>query len=248
MKKKVLIDTHVHPLISKKQANPEWNEISVMFSSARSVGLDGVCITEHLESIAYAQLMTGLFNDLRLGGEVENGVLVLDDGFCVFPGCEVQLENGSNIGVHTNIDALLNLKNAAGYYDLPTLRNEMVLSGYAFSLVAHHILFTGKEYQNHVELAENVDVLEIPSKHIEIQSDYQSLAKKLSLPMCGGSDAHTFVQIGACSTEMELGELSVSGLTSAVDSYCPVIRPFDELCRLRNVSKVYRNKLMRGEK
>ncbi|MCW7546921.1 hypothetical protein OO184_02895 [Photorhabdus sp. APURE] len=192
------IDTHVHLLVSKKQIEPDWRNISHMLHIACISGLDAICVTEHIEAVGYARLMREIFVENKLNGELYDGCVVTPGGLTLYPGAEIQLRNGTNIGVHTDLDTLFLLDHRAGAYSLAELHRELTLRGTWFILVAHHIFWPGKTYPDHAELASYVRAIEVPAKDLKNVNKYIELAERYNLATTGGSDAHTFIQIGAC--------------------------------------------------
>ncbi|MFH4398999.1 PHP-associated domain-containing protein [Vibrio diabolicus] len=196
------IDTHVHLLISKKQEKPDYKNINSMLDNAKASGISTICITEHIESVGYDLLMTEIFVENILDGELFSDHVLTKQGIKLYPGAELQLENGTNIGVHTSLDAIMKLKHDEGAYTLSELVKELASTNKWYYLVAHHVFWPNKTYPNHDELSIYVNAIEIPAKDLDNAKKYIELADKYNLPTIGGSDAHTFIQIGACYTEL----------------------------------------------
>lgn len=239
------IDTHVHLLLSKKQVEPHWESIRDMCEIAMQSGIDGLCVTEHIESVGYVKLMTDLFINNVLQGELSENGLIIENKLVLYPAAEVQLCNGSNIGVHAKIESLLALNKDAGFYDLDSLRAALDAQDNEYALVAHHILWPGKEYPNMDELTRKVNAIEVPAKDIEKMASYKDLAVMYGKPVTGGSDSHTPIQIGASYTvfdevESELHHINL--IRSIKSSRCNnVVHPFAR--RLVNMAKIYRKNL-----
>ncbi|RRO10752.1 PHP domain-containing protein, partial [Pectobacterium aquaticum] len=191
------IDTHVHLLISKKQIEGDFTSINAMLDVAKISDITAICVTEHIEAIGYDKLMTDLFVDNKLQGIVFHDHVLTKQGIRLYPGAEIQLDNGTNIGVHTKLDTLLKLNHKEGAYNLPRLDQALRERKCWYKLVAHHIFWPNKTYPDYDELARYIDAIEIPAKDLENSGKYISLAGKYNLPTTGGSDAHTFIQIGA---------------------------------------------------
>jgi histidinol phosphatase-like PHP family hydrolase len=239
------VDTHVHLLLSKKQQTPAWAQINDLLETAASSGLDAICSTEHIESTGFKSLMQSLFIDNVLDGTLADGKLLLDSGLSVYPGAELQLANGSNIGVHTSVDVLLSLNNKAGFYVLEQLRATLENAAVPFALVAHHIFFKGKTYPDHNFLSQHVEAIEIPAKDIGIASEYQALADKYNLATTGGSDAHTYIQVGACQTTLafEDADSSHRAFIAALSDAKRKKISIEYTRRLVSMSKIYRKQL-----
>lgn len=197
------LDTHTHFLIDKKQEQPCYKSIKNIIKSCIISGIDGLCITEHREAVGYKNLMISLFKNNFIEGNNHEYYFLTTEGVKLFPAAEIQLENGSNIGVHAPLEVLLNLNNISGFYNLPTLHETLVREGKWFFLVAHHIFWPNKTYDNHHELAQYIHAIEVPAKDIRNIEKYINLANQFDLSTLGGSDSHTFIQIGACNTCIE---------------------------------------------
>ncbi|MFM2666680.1 PHP-associated domain-containing protein [Vibrio mediterranei] len=197
------IDTHVHLLINKKQKKPDFIAINSMLDIAKASSITTICVTEHIESAGYDSLMREIFIENKLDGKLFSDHVLTKQGIKLYPGAELQLENGTNIGVHTSLDILMNLNHEEGAYTLTELDKELASYKKWYSLVAHHIFWKNKTYPNHDELAHYVNAIEVPAKDLDNVEQYIELADKYNLPTTGGSDAHTFIQIGACYTELD---------------------------------------------
>ena len=197
------VDSHVHLLLSKKQKTPDWALITCMLEVAKLDELDALCITEHIEADAYQALMEGLFIDGSLqGSALEEGRLSYQ-GVAIFPGAELELADRSNVGVHTDLEGLMALERRAGAYTLEGIHAALAQRGRPFKLVAHHIFWPGKTGDDLQALGQYVSAIEVPAKDLLNAQKYVSLAESLNLDTTGGSDAHTFIQVGACRTVFE---------------------------------------------
>lgn len=240
------IDTHVHLLVSKKQNEPDWVEIKKILDMAYEAGLTAVCVTEHAESAGYRQLMKSLFEDNVYNGQLAEGGVILPSGLMLYPGAEVQLSNGTNVGVHAPLQTLMELNTTAGFYSLDELEDYLQKVGKTFALVAHHIYWEGKTFPDHDRLAEVVSAIEVPAKDSRNSDKYRSLAEKYALPNTGGSDAHTFIQIGACYTQVQQdGEhLSHEAFISSLREGSCMAQVSPAVERLVTTSKLYRKHQM----
>lgn len=191
------IDTHVHLLVSKA-AKPDWDEIAFATQAAGNDGLTTLCITEHLDALHYPALIRGLFLEQRLGGRLLSpGVLKLANGLCLSCGAEVSIGGGGDIGVHAEPEVLLGLDQRKGAYSLADLIGTLRSQPSPFAMVAHHVYWPGKSIAALTRQARNLDALELPAKDWEHVDQYLELAADLALPVVGGSDAHTWIQIGS---------------------------------------------------
>lgn len=239
----VKIDTHVHLLLNKNVKLPNWGLVRNCIKVAKARGLYGFCVTEHVESQAYSDLIHGLFDKNVLGGDMTSKRLVVD-GVAIFPGAEVQLSNGCNIGVHCCYDVLKDLNRIPGYYSLDALKSVLDESGEPHKLVLHHMFWPGKQYDKPLEAARVVDAIEIPAKHWRECARYIEFAEVVNLPSTGGSDAHSYAQIGiaytqfvnVCSSDVDVLELLDGKLHSGV------IEP--EVNVIMEIAKINRSELL----
>ena len=194
------IDSHVHMLLSKKQKEPNWSDIKNSLNIAKISGLHAVCITEHIEAEAYEPLMRGIFIENCLDSiNDSNGTVVYND-VALFPGAELELADNTNVGVHADLSTLLALDRSPGAYTIESIYEALKLCARPFKLVAHHVFWPGKTCSDFQKLKNHIHAIEVPAKDLANAERYVNLARELKLETTGGSDAHTFIQIGACQT------------------------------------------------
>lgn len=236
------VDTHTHLLVDKTEHEPDWCEIQKTLDLAASSGLSAICVTEHIEAVGYGKLIEQLFVKNHLKGIDVGGGYRLSNGITIFPGAEIQLVNGSNIGVHAPVEVLLRLDRRAGWYSLESLREDLDNFGERYALVAHHIFWPNKTYPDHDLLAGLVHAIEKPAKDFRNGGAYQQLASKYVLPTTGGSDAHNFIQVGASYTKIttDAGQLNHSSfIDSLLNKECQAVDSV-LIDRLIVMAKVYR--------
>jgi hypothetical protein len=210
------IDTHVHLLVGKA-APPLWDEIAFATTVASADGLAVLCVTEHLDANHYPALVRGLFGTLRLGGRLLSpGSLLLDHGLLLSCGAEVALEGGGDIGVHAAPQVLLELDRRKGAYSLAALLAALRAQPAPFALVAHHVLWPRKAIDGLARHAGALDALELPGKDAARAEAYRSRAAELDLPMVGGSDAHTWVQIGSARSVVAAAGIGIEAFSPSL--------------------------------
>lgn len=235
------IDTHTHLLVNKS-AMPCIEHISAIFNAAKLAGLDAICVTEHREAAAYEQLMKLLFNENVFDGAIVGGALQLQIGVTVFPAAEIELHDGCNVGVHANLQTLLRLNNKKGYYNLNSLRSQLAGEG-PFALVAHHMLWPGKVYSDMTSLRRQVHAVEVPAKDLDNAKDYEIIALNHNMNTLGGSDAHTFIQIGACFSILPGRNLKHDELIAGIQENYMCHRINSSAKHLLGLSEIYRDQL-----
>ncbi|BET95597.1 PHP-associated domain-containing protein [Xenorhabdus taiwanensis] len=189
--------------------------------------------------------MRELFIDNLLHAEIFPEYILTRQGIKLYPGAELQLVNGTNIGVHTSLNTLLKLNHNAGAYTLAGLHDALSTHGDWFTLVAHHIFWPNKTYPDHDELARYVSAIEVPAKDLSNAEQYITLAQKYGLPTTGGSDAHTYIQIGACHSilsENECGDQHPLRYAFRRNQQYHYFSDFSK--RLVEMSKIYRTTIM----
>jgi hypothetical protein len=200
------IDTHVHFLISKV-AEPDWRELAFFVEAARGDGLDHICVSEHLDALHYESLVRGIFEEMRLGGEMLHpGVIRLGNGLVLSSAAEVALRGGGDVGVHARPEVLLALRREKGAYTVRELLDGLVADVDRVAVVAHHYYWANKSFDGLSENASRIDGLELPAKDLRNEERYRSLSASLSLPLIGASDAHTWVQAGSCHSVIADGD------------------------------------------
>lgn len=86
------LDFHTHGKLTKKlpfsTAYTDW-----LFGEARTAGLDALCLTEHFNTLQFAELYGYLASVSRRVGDT----LELGNGLRVFPGMETDVAEGGHI-------------------------------------------------------------------------------------------------------------------------------------------------------
>jgi hypothetical protein len=239
------IDTHVHFLISKL-ARPDWEDLSFLVEVARTDGIDLLCVSEHRDSVHYEELVIGIFEELRLGGEVQaTGVVRLESGLVLSSAAEVALKGGGDVGVHCCPRKLLSLNKEKGAYSLEELLGAVSDVDEA-SVVAHHYYWPNKSFAEIDRLARRLDALELPAKDLANSARYEALAERCELPLIGASDAHTWVQVGSCRSVVQVDDLDAydhSVLKSWFSDGCLRAVPMDHASERVRISKLLRNRM-----
>lgn len=241
----MLLDMHVH-LLSARTAPIARDTILDCFETAADSGLQALCICEHRESSAYEELLTLIFEQCAIPGlrYVESGVVVWQERLVVLSGAELELADGSNVGVHAPPTLLRSLSPLPEAYSLRELRERL---GDAPTIVAHHVFWAGKQPAHLPDVLTCTNAIELPAKDWLRADRYRELAAGSALPLVAGSDAHTFVQVGAAYTELELHPSAVNHrtLAHAVRHTKPKAHLSGEVGRLVRMSKQLRTNYIR---
>lgn len=240
------VDTHVHLLVSKS-ARPDWQEIEFCFEVARRDGLDALCIAEHRDADGYEELIEGIFLRPKFDGQIlEPGVILLANGLVLSSAAEVAIRGGGDIGIHTSPEKLLAIPKDKGIVSGIELLEMLSRDASEYVAVLHHLLIPGKWPIDVEAWGIKVDAIELPGKQLESETEYRSIAEKLSKPIVGGSDSHTWIQIGICRTELlDSTELYFSPkMFKASLAECQVkALPITNSARFVSLSKLYRARL-----
>ena len=207
----MLVDTHVH-LLTSKTSRPDWGEIAYTFFAAREKNIDVLCLTEHRDAVGFEELYLELFSENRFGGEVKpNGTLTLSSGITISPGAEVSLSGGGDMGVHTDLSTVMGFDRRKNSYTAAELLKLLSEGGSGYVSVAHHLLLDGKWWRDFEQVIGHVDAIEVPGKQATSMVSYLELANRYSKGQLSGSDAHTWVQLGAGLTLIKEGEMTHGG-------------------------------------
>lgn len=199
----MLIDTHVH-LLESKTCRPDWSEISYTFHVAKEKNIDVLCVTEHRDAVGYEELFIEIFLGNRLGGQLNaDGALQLAAGTIIRPAAEVSLFGGGDMGVHSDLNTVMSLSGRKNEYNAEDLLSFLSGRGEDYVSVAHHLLLNGKWWAGFEQVIHLVDAIEIPGKQASVMDDYLKLAVRHSKSRLSGSDAHTWIQLGAGLTRIE---------------------------------------------
>lgn len=243
------IDSHVH-LLSEKRSPPRWNDIRLTVDAAATLGLDVLCIAEHRDATCYEELVQAIFTHGALGGvSVHPGVRVLDSGLVLSSAAEIALRTGGDVGVHAAPEVLLALRRDKGAYTLAELVEELDATGQPHLVVGHHLYWNGKWISALDAYPRHLHAIELPAKDLGNAERYAMLSERAGLPTVGGSDAHTWLQVGACCTRIDAGDaerFSVSWLKDVIATGRARPEPSPGAARLVMLSEVYRRSLRSG--
>lgn len=183
--KDMIIDLHVHTFPASPCSSAS---VDALIKEAKHIGLDGICLTDH--------------NYVWSPDEIED--LRQKHGFLVLRGNEITTAQGDMLvfGYYRDIQGIISLEE---------LRKEVIQSG-GFIISAHPFrgflvvgaaqlgLTVEKGAQRQVfKLVDAVEVLN--GKVTEKENNFAlNVAKSLSLPVTGGSDAHEVYEVGQYAT------------------------------------------------
>jgi hypothetical protein len=191
---------------------------------------------------------------LRASYPYQDGWYDLKDGFRVFSGCEVTVDERVDFIVVGALDEIERLDGAF----CPKLSDGPFVPGMAFLeearrhdiiVIAAHPFRPGKELE-HLPVDEalrQVDAVEVNGRDYGTERRIAALGAERDLPLSGGSDAHFYLQVGIRSTIIRRKELSLETIARAFEQkrtrvHCKAYAPaVVELCKeIKRVVKLRR--------
>ena len=212
------LDVHTHGKLAKKlpfsTTYTDW-----LFGEARRAGLDALCLTEHFNTLQFADVYGYIASVSRRIGDT----LELENGLRVFPGMETDVAEGGHILSIGPLEAILELNRRLEPHKekrdfLPFSRLIDLFEKYPVVVGCGHPFRAG----GHVpELPEEqlrrLKFLDLNGKDLALDRERterltHDLGKKLGIPVVSGSDTHQAVQYGCISTVFARGCATVSEL------------------------------------
>lgn len=207
----MFIDFHTHGKLAKKLPfSIEYTNWLV--GEARCAGLDAICLTEHFNTLQFDDLYGYLIKIC----ERERDTLVTKEGLRIFVGMETDIVEGGHIlslGTPENIlelNARLNpYKEKEKFLSFEKLMD--LFEEYPIIVGAAHPYREGSHIPElPMEQLKRLHFLDLNGKDVAenrtwFEEKTGALARKLAVPMVGGSDTHQAVQYGCirtCFTEV----------------------------------------------
>ena len=203
------IDFHTHGKLAKKLPfSPEYTDW--LFGEARRAGLDALCLTEHFNTLGFAQL----YGHVSSIGRKTGDAFELPNGLRVFPGMETAVAEGGHILSIGPMDAILELNrrlepNKAPGAFLPFAELMDLFDQYPVYVgCAHPFRSPGHVPEQPAEQLKRLSFLDLNGKDMaedpkRTEKLTRAMAKKLSLPVVSGSDTHQAIQYGCISTVLK---------------------------------------------
>ena len=203
------LDFHTHGKLAKKlpfsTAYTDW-----LFGEARAAGLDALCLTEHFNTLQFADVYGYIASVSRRTGDA----LELENGLRVFPGMETDVAEGGHILSVGPLEAILELnrrlekhKEKGSFLPFEGLMD--LFGDYPVVVGCGHPFRAG----GHVpELPEEqlrrLQFLDLNGKDLALDRERTerltyALGRELDIPVVSGSDTHQAVQYGCVTTVFE---------------------------------------------
>ena len=203
------IDFHVHAKPSKRlrfSLDAFWWTVS----QARQTDLDAFVLTEHFHAPDFWSVYDLLCQKLPY----KDGVLLVDDQFCILTGAELGVAEGCDLLLVGTLDALgrfsqgLSASPVTGYKP-PFDEALRVARRHGLLMIGAHMFRCGKELARLGSARlRRLDALELNGKDFFNDGAVRDEAARMHLPVIGGSDAHVWLQVGIKSTVLPVGEVT----------------------------------------
>ena len=207
-------DLHVHAMLSR--AIPfKMMDLKAMVAQARSRGLNGFALTEHINAPGY----WSTYKLMQETYQYSDGFYKIEPDFFIINGAEISLMHGGDLialgapEAIKKMDRKLDLNK--GYRPplpdvLKAADDDLVLIG------AHPFRPTGGLLKFDSSYLKRLTALEINGKDYGIEVDVRKFATDLGLPVVGGSDAHYWPQIGISLTMLPIQRPDVATIKKEI--------------------------------
>ena len=218
------LDFHTHGKLAKKlpfsTAYTDW-----LFGEARRAGLDTLCLTEHFNTLQFADVYGYIASVSRRTGDA----LELENGLKIFPGMETDVAEGGHILSVGPLEAILELNRRLEPHKekgnfMPFAQLMDLFDQYPVVVGCGHPFRAG----GHVpELPEEqlrrLRFLDLNGKDLALDRERTerltyALGRELDIPVVSGSDTHQAVQYGCVTTVFERQVGSISALKDEMDA------------------------------
>lgn len=199
--KYMYLDFHTHGKLAKKlPLSKEY--IHWLFSEAKNAGLDALCLTEHFNTLGFAQVYEYIKEK-----SVADGDTLLFDGLRIFPGMETDIAEGGHILSIGPMDSILELNRRLEPYKekgqfMPFEKLRDLFDEYPVIVGGGHPFREGGYIP---ELPESqltrFDFFDLNGKDVAenralTQERTYAIGNLYQKPVVGGSDTHQAVQYG----------------------------------------------------
>lgn len=203
------LDFHTHGKLAKKlpfsTTYTDW-----LFGEARRAGLDALCLTEHFNTLQFADVYGYIASVSRRTGDA----LELENGLKIFPGMETDVAEGGHILSVGPLEAILELNRRLEPHKekgnfLPFAQLMDLFDQYPVVVGCGHPFRAG----GHVpelpqEQLRRLRFLDLNGKDLALDRERTerltyALGRELDIPVVSGSDTHQAVQYGCVTTVFE---------------------------------------------
>lgn len=218
------LDFHTHGKLAKKlpfsTAYTDW-----LFGEARRAGLDALCLTEHFNTLQFADLYGYLSSISRRVGDT----LELENGLHIFPGMETDVAEVGHILSIGPLEAILELNRRLEPYKekgrfLPFAQLMDLFEEYPVLVgCGHPYRAPGHVPEQPEDQLARLAFLDLNGKDLALdrartEALTYALGKKLGIPVVSGSDTHQAVQYGCVSTLFEKESTTLPALKAEMEA------------------------------
>lgn len=212
------IDLHTHSKISKVFAF-EMRSVQQMIAQARRVGLDGIALVEHF----HAANFWNVHDALGAAFAYADGVYRAGE-FRLLTGAELSLMDQGRPADLILLGPLDRLRQfngrlvrpATGGYKPAFAEAIAVARETGVFVIGAHMYRPGKELALLGHELAALDALEANGKDFRGDDRVYDAARRLGLPVVGGSDAHFWPQVGIKATLLPIAEITQTEVTQAI--------------------------------
>ncbi|HEV2438640.1 MAG TPA: PHP-associated domain-containing protein [bacterium] len=224
------IDLHTHAKISKLFAF-ELRSVHQMIAQARRVGLDGVALVEHFHASNFWEVHEVLGRTFTYA----EGVYRTESGFHIVTGAELSLMDNGRAADLVLLGTLDQLRRFNGRLARPATEGYKPALSEAISaardaglfVIGAHIFRPGKELAALGRELAALDAIEANGKDFRKDERIYDAARRLGLPVVGGSDAHFWPQIGIKATLLPINEITQGRVTQAIREGLATVESLD---------------------
>jgi hypothetical protein len=224
------IDLHTHAKISKLFPF-EVRSVHQMLAQARRVGLDGIALVEHFHASNFWDVHETLGQMFAFA----DGVYRTETGFHILTGAELSLmDQGrpADLILLGTLDQLRRfngrlVRPATGGYRPPLAEAVAVARETQTFVIGAHIFRPGKELAALGRELASLDAIEANGKDFRKDERVYDAARRLGLPVVGGSDAHFWPQIGIKATLLPINEITQAKVTEAIREGLATVESLD---------------------
>ena len=203
------LDFHTHGKLAKKlpfsTAYTDW-----LFGEARRAELDALCLTEHFNTLQFADVYGYIASVSRRTGDT----LELENGLKIFPGMETDVAEGGHILAIGPLEAILELDRRLEPHQekgsfLPFARLMDLFEEYPVVVgCGHPFRAPGHVPELPEEQLGRLKFLDLNGKDLALDRERTErltyrLGERLGIPVVSGSDTHQAVQYGCVTTVFE---------------------------------------------
>ncbi len=240
------VDLHVHCKVSK--AIPfQMEQFERMVERAHKLGLSGFALTEHFHSNDFWPSICGLIRQYPYAA----GGIAVSPGFTVLTGAEVTLADRADVTLIGLLESLAWLDrqfsprlSEGGF---PYLKDLIEPAHEAKLLIigAHPTRRAKRLIDLDEALLMRLDAIEVNGKDVAsgpADETIEAGARRLGLPVVGGSDAHYWPQVGIEYTVIPCGELTLDELRRCLAGKCTSAKTGRNVRRIVHTCSAYKRR------